>query len=185
MVARIRRVLIGSLIAALVYPAFMGVRVGYCAGGVDGGAFDAAGGPVGAARCSATIAMISTTATRALRETDPPCDSNCRSEEPGRDTATIAIHSLGEHVYGRYRLHRGPIPRRPWDGDRWNTPTAGRRDHHHGDRRSVDWFWTCSRWDTDHERRALSDRHPRDDDGGFDRADVGCGHDGRGLKGFL
>lgn len=100
MVARIRRVLIGSLIAALVYPALMGARAGYCAGGVDGGAFDAAGGPVGAARCSATIAMISTTATRALRETDPPCDSNCRSEGPAFARWRLDAHRSLVSTYG-------------------------------------------------------------------------------------
>ena len=47
-VARIRRVLLVSLIAALVYPAFIGASAGYCAGGVDGegGFVDAAGRPV-------------------------------------------------------------------------------------------------------------------------------------------
>ena len=50
-VGRIRGVLIASLIAALVYPAFMGASAGYCAGGVDGegGYVDAAGRPFDAA----------------------------------------------------------------------------------------------------------------------------------------
>ena len=50
-VGRIRGVLIASLIAALVYPAFMGASAGYCAGGVDGegGFVDAAGRPVNTA----------------------------------------------------------------------------------------------------------------------------------------
>jgi len=47
-VARIRRVLIVSLIAALAYPSFIGVGAGSCAGGIDGqgGFVDAAGRPV-------------------------------------------------------------------------------------------------------------------------------------------
>ncbi|WP_240642384.1 hypothetical protein [Microbacterium sulfonylureivorans] len=47
-VARLRRVLIVSLAAALIYPAFMRASAGYCAGGFDGadGFVDAAGRPV-------------------------------------------------------------------------------------------------------------------------------------------
>lgn len=47
-VARLRRVLIVSLFAALIYPAFMGASSSYCESGVDGsgGFADAAGRPV-------------------------------------------------------------------------------------------------------------------------------------------
>lgn len=52
-IARIRRVLVVSLVAALVYPAFMGASSSYCPGGVDGngGFVDAAGIPIEAPSC--------------------------------------------------------------------------------------------------------------------------------------